>query len=93
MPKPRFRIVNGPAKLLFIWPALDLLAYATLQPVMPLHGAALAVGTVFSAAVCEDRAIGPMSMGALTPVSARRPRRRARACGLVPSGARPYPGP
>jgi hypothetical protein len=51
MPKPRFRIVNGPAKLLFMWPALDLLAYATLQPVMPLYGAALAVGTVFTAAV------------------------------------------
>ena len=53
--KPRFRIVNGPARLLFVWPAIDLCAYA-LTPRGPdllpyLHGAVLAAGAVVTAAV------------------------------------------
>ncbi len=53
--KPWFRIVNGPAALLFVWPTLDVLGYATV-PAEPdllpyLHGATLAVATVFTVAV------------------------------------------
>jgi hypothetical protein len=55
LPKPWFRIVNSPAALLFAWPALDMLGYATIPQgsnLLPyLHGATLAVATVFTAAV------------------------------------------
>jgi hypothetical protein len=66
LPNPRFRIVNGPARLLFIWPAVDLIAYATIPrgpDMLPyLHGAALAAGTVFTVAVYAwDRVIGTMT--------------------------------
>jgi hypothetical protein len=41
--------------MLFVWPALDLLGYAAIPQgpnfVPYLHGATLAVGTVFTAAV------------------------------------------
>jgi hypothetical protein len=54
LPKPRFRIVNGPARLLFIWPVLDLVSYALLpcgrESLPRLHGAELAAGTVLTAA-------------------------------------------
>jgi len=55
VPKPWFRIANGPATLLFIWPALDIFGYALIPHgpgLLPyLHGSVLAVGAVFTAAV------------------------------------------
>jgi hypothetical protein len=55
LPKARFRIVNGPARRLFIWPALDIFGYALIprgSELLPgLHGSALAVGAVLVAAV------------------------------------------
>jgi hypothetical protein len=55
VPKPWFRIVNSPAALLFVWPALDFLGYAIVPhgpDFLPyLHGTTLAVGAVFTAAL------------------------------------------
>ena len=55
LPKPWFRIVNGPAVFLLIWPALDLLGGAVIYrppgpPPQP-RGGALAVGAVLTVAV------------------------------------------
>lgn len=55
LPRSRFRIIGGPAVLLFLWPALDVFGYAVIPrgpDLTPyLHGASLAVSVVFVALV------------------------------------------
>jgi hypothetical protein len=55
LPKPKFRIVNGPARVLFALPAFSILSLAVqfglkLPPPQPT-GATLAIATVLTAAL------------------------------------------
>lgn len=55
LPKPWFRIVNGPAALLFVWPALDFLGYGLIPEPQAfftwMHGTGLVVCAALTVAV------------------------------------------
>jgi hypothetical protein len=55
LPAPRFRIINGPARLLFLWPLVDFVFYFLHPSMSPSPGygraAELAFGVVLTAAM------------------------------------------